>query len=105
MLALANCWASFFTVKPYIYFHRNLYARGLGFSVVREGRLIFNFWAWHLSGCFYLGKRFFAEESLQNRRLAEADDRARKAQEETKRAILRIDELETIAAYETRDAQ
>ena len=74
-------------MKPHLYIHRNLYARGLGFSIVREGRLIFNFWAWHLSGCFYLGERYFAEESLQNRCLREAEERAQRAQMETKAAI------------------
>lgn len=91
-------------MKPHLYIHRNLYARGIGFSVVREGRLIFNFWAWHLSGCFYLGERFFAEESQQNKRLWEADQRALRAQAETTAALRRNEWLETVAAYETRDA-
>jgi hypothetical protein len=91
-------------MKPHLYIHRNLYARGLGFSIVREGRLIFNFWAWHLSGCFYLGERYFAEESHQNKQLREANERAQTALSKVKDALKRNDWLETVAAYETRDA-
>jgi hypothetical protein len=62
-------------MKPNIFIHRNLYARGLGFSVVREGTIVFNFWAWHISGSFYFGKRFMVEESTHNKRLAESADK------------------------------
>lgn len=90
-------------MKPKIFIHRNLYARGIGFSIVREGRIIFNFWLWHVSGCFYFGDRYFVEESHQNRRLKEADERARASANDAKSARARTDWLETVAAYETRE--
>ena len=90
-------------MKPHIYIHKNLYARGFGLTIVREGPIVFNFWLWCLSGCFYFGKRLFIEESLQNKRLREAEVSRQQAWDTIKILTDHVNTIETERAYATRD--